>query len=124
MEIAAPKKIKKHNVELQTEQKINVEKQTVIRSWYSFSTSVRIWKSTCLICNQTGNRSRLVYSDNVGQYPNWKWIDAGERFLMVFEALPERCITFDLYEDIPEPGEFHVKNILKNKLGVYDVPMW
>jgi len=60
----------------------------------------------------------------VGQYPNWQWIDAGERFLMVFEALPERCVTFDLYEDIPEPGEFHVKNILKNKLGVYDVPMW
>jgi hypothetical protein len=43
---------------------------------------------------------------------------------MVFEALPFRCVTFDLYEDIPEPGEFHVKNILKNKLGVYDVPMW
>jgi hypothetical protein len=42
---------------------------------------------------------------------------------MVFEALPDECITFDLYEDIPEPDEFHIKNILRNKLEVYDVLM-
>ena len=98
-----------------------VERQVMVRVRYDSSKILRIWSSTYLICNQTGHRSKLLYTDNVGKYPHWKWLPAGKRFLMVFEALPDECKTFDIYEDIPEPGEFHIKNILRNKLGVYDV---
>ena len=110
-------------IELHPDHAPMVERQVMVRAWYDFSTSLRIWSSTYLICNQTGHRSKLLYTDNVGKYPHWQWLPVGERFLMVFEALPDECITFDLYEDIPEPGEFHIKNILRNKLEVYDVLM-
>jgi hypothetical protein len=123
MEVETLKKVKKPKIELDPEHKFDVEKQVMVRSWYPFSIGVRIWPTTYLICNQTGNRSKLLYTENVGKYPNWQWLNAGERFLMVFEALPENCLTFDLYEDIPESGEFHIKNILRNKTAVYDVPM-
>ena len=66
---------------------------------------------------------KLLYTENVGKYPNWYQLKSGERFLMVFEALPDKCLSFDLYEDIPEPGGFHIRHILRNKTEVYDVPM-
>jgi hypothetical protein len=116
-------KVKKPKIELDPAHQVNVEKQVMVRSWYPFSTGVRIWQTTYLICNQTGNRSKLLYTENVGKYPNWYQLKSGERFLMVFEALPDKCLSFDLYEDIPEPGEFHIRHILRNKTEVYDVPM-
>ena len=115
--------ISKPIVELHPDHAPMVERQVMVRAWYPFNTGVRVWPTTYLICNQTGHRSKLLYTDNVGKYPHWQWLPAGERFLMVFEALPDECISFDLYEDIPEPGEFHIKNILRNKLEVYDVSM-
>ena len=115
--------ISKPIVELHPDHSPMEERQVMVRAWFDYSTSLRIWASTYLICNQTGHRSKLLYTDNVGKYPHWQWLPAGERFLMVFEALPMDCLSFDLYEDIPEPGEFHIKNIRRNKMEVYDVPM-
>jgi hypothetical protein len=123
MEVETLEKVKKPKIELDPEHQADVERQVMVRSWYPFGTGVRIWPTTYLICNQTGNRSKLIYTENVGKYPGWQWLSAGERFLMVFEALPKDCVSFDLYEDIPEPGEFHIKNIRRNKIEVYDVPM-
>jgi hypothetical protein len=114
---------RKPKIELDPDHKPLVEKQVTIRSWVTSPMPVRIWPSTYLICNQTGNRSRLLYSENVGRYPQWKFLKAYERFLMVFESLPEECVTFDLYEDIPEPEEFHARNILRNQTGVYDIQL-
>lgn len=110
-------------IELDSAYQVKEEKQIMVRSWYPFGTGLRIWSTTYLICNQTGKRAKLLYTENVGKYPHWKWLNANERFLMVFEALPDECVSFDLFEDIPEPGEFHTKGIRRNKLGVYDVPM-
>lgn len=121
MEHSVIKIKQKPKVELHSDHEPKEDKQVTIRSWATCPMSLRIWPSTYLICNQTGNRSRLLYSENVGRYPQWKFINANERFLMVFESLPDECVTFDLYEDIPESDEFHVRNILKNRLGVYDI---
>ena len=123
MEIETLEKVKKPKIELHPEHKVNLEKQVIVRSWLSISLPLRIWPTTYLICNQTGKRSKLIYTENIAKYPYWKRLMPGERFVMVFEALPDKCLTFDLYEDIPEPGEFHIKNILRNKLEVYDVPI-
>ena len=113
----------KPKIELDPAHEVKDEKQIMVRSWFPFSIGLRIWPTTYLICNQTGKRAQLVYTENVGKYPHWKWLNANERFLMVFEALPDECSSFDLYEDIPEPDEFHIKDIVRNKTGVYDIPM-
>lgn len=114
---------KKPKIALDPAHRVNEEKQVMVRSWFPYNTGARIWPTTYLVCNQTGKRAKLIYTENVGKYPQWKWLRANERFLMVFEALPDKCTSFDLYEDIPESGEFHIKGIAKNKTGVYDVPM-
>jgi hypothetical protein len=38
---------------------------------------------------------------------------------LIFSALPKDCSHFDLIEEIPEPGEFRVSNISRNKSDVY-----
>ena len=114
---------RKPKVELHPDHLPKEERQVMVRSWVPYATGMRIWPTTYLICNQTGHRSRLLYTENVGRYPNWKWLAANERFLMVFEALPDECRTFDVFEDIPEEGELHLRNILRNRTEVYDLPI-
>ena len=123
MEIETLEKIKKPKIELDPETQFDVERQVMVRSWYPFSTGVRIWPNTYLRCNNTNKKAKLLYTDNVGKYPNWTQLKPNERFLMVFEALPDQCLRFDLIEDIPEPGGFYIRMIPRDKIDVYDVPM-
>lgn len=83
---------------------------------------VRIWQSTYLIDIHTGNKSALLYAENISTAPVWTRISGNRyNFTLVFSALPQACVLFDLREIIEEPGGFEVKNILRNDSDVYRI---
>ncbi len=84
---------------------------------------IRIWNSTVLVDRQSGSRSRLLHAENIPVAPVWMQIWAGTtaRFTLIFAPLPKTCELFDLFEDIPLPGAFHIRDIRRNKSDVYRV---
>jgi len=84
---------------------------------------IRIWKSTFLIDQGSGSRSELVHIENISYAPEWTSVPDNQlfHFLLIFSALPKSCVKFDLLEDIPQSGGFHVKDILRNDQDVYRV---
>ena len=83
---------------------------------------VRIWQSTYLIDSHTGNRSALLHAENISTAPVWTRVSGNQfNFTLVFAALPQACVLFDLREMISEPGGFEVKHILRNNSDVYRV---
>ncbi|HZY82662.1 MAG TPA: hypothetical protein VFE50_24220 [Cyclobacteriaceae bacterium] len=84
---------------------------------------IRVWRSTFLVDNGSGSRSQLVHAENISYAPEWTLIPDKKlfRFLLIFEALPKGCVSFDLIEDIPQAGGFHVTGIARNKTDVYHV---
>jgi hypothetical protein len=85
---------------------------------------VRIWKTTFLI-DKDGARSGLVHAENISIAPMWTLIPdrATHSFLLIFAALPKGCKQFDLVEEIPQPGGFHVINIQRNQQDVYHIDL-
>jgi hypothetical protein len=90
-----------------------------------FSTVARIWPSTWLIDKFSDNRSKLVHLSGITKYPVWTEIPEGRTlyFTLVFSPLPKSCQVFDLLEEIPESGGFHVANIIRNVTDVYSVDL-
>jgi len=86
---------------------------------------IRIWKTTFLIDQASGARSSLVHAENISIAPVWTIIPDGRtyNFILIFSALPKSCASFDLVEDIPQPGGFYVKDIPRNTKDVYHVNM-
>ncbi len=86
----------------------------------------RIWTTTVLIDLQSGSRSRMLHAENITFAPVWMDLPVGDtaKFTLIFAPLPKTCERFDLYEDIPQSGRFHVKNIKRNKSDVYHVVIW
>lgn len=86
---------------------------------------IRIWKTTFLIDNGSGTRSALIHAENISFAPVWTMIpdQRMHTFLLIFEALPKSCMLFDLVEEIPQPGGFHVANIHRNERDVYHIDM-
>jgi hypothetical protein len=86
---------------------------------------IRIWKSTFLVDKDSMARSQLVHAENISIAPQWTQIPDGVtyNFLLIFSALPKSCRTFDLVEDIPQPGGFHVANIARNDTDVYHIDL-
>lgn len=84
---------------------------------------IRIWRSTFLVDQQSSHRSRLLHAENISFAPQWTLIPDNQvfRFLLIFEGLPKSCVTFDLIEDIPQAGGFHVRSISRNERDVYHV---
>jgi hypothetical protein len=84
---------------------------------------IRIWKTTFLVDNGSTGRSQLVHVENISYAPEWTLIPDKKlfRFLLIFEALPKSCASFDLVEEIPQPGGFHVAGISRNKTDVYHI---
>jgi len=84
---------------------------------------VRIWKTTFLVDHSTGLKSSLVHAENISIAPLWTMIqdNVTHNFLLIFGALPKSCSQFDLIEEIPQPGGFHVKNIQRNQRDVYHI---
>jgi hypothetical protein len=86
---------------------------------------IRIWKTTYLLDRTSGARSNLVHAENISIAPVWTRIpDSSEyNFLLVFSSLPRSCNVFDLVEEIPEPGGFHVPDIQRNETDVYHIDL-
>jgi hypothetical protein len=84
---------------------------------------IRIWKSTYLVDKNSGSRSKLIHAENISFAPIWTLIpdNVSYSFLLIFSALPKSCQSFDLIEDIPQPGGFLVKNINRNESDVYHI---
>jgi len=85
---------------------------------------VRIWKTTFLI-DKDGGRSGLIHAENISIAPTWTLIPdrATHSFLLIFSALPKGCKHFDLVEEIPQPGGFHITNIPRNQQDVYHIDL-
>lgn len=84
---------------------------------------IRIWKTTFLVDHVSGHKSRLIHAENISYAPVWTII-ADQRthtFLLIFESLPRQCKVFDLVEEIPQPGGFHIQNIHRNPTDVYHI---
>jgi hypothetical protein len=86
---------------------------------------IRIWSTTYLIDQATGAKSRLVHAENITLAPVWTMVPDRRdySFLLIFEALPQSCKVFELLEDIPQAGGFHVGAILRNPSDVYHVDL-
>jgi len=100
------------------------EEQVIVHcTYHGQGDSLRIWKTTFLVDRDSGHRSRLLHAENITLYPEWMPVPMGTtaRFTLVFSKLPRGCKTFSLFEEIPQPGAFHIKNIQRNKSDVYNV---
>lgn len=86
---------------------------------------IRIWKTTFLVDRVSGAKSSLVHAENISIAPVWTVIPDNRvhTFILIFSALPKTCKVFDLVEEIPQPGGFHVRNIQRNGTDVYHVTM-
>lgn len=84
---------------------------------------IRVWRSTFLIDRASSSRAQLVHAENISYAPQWTFIPGKQlyTFLLIFSALPKNCKVFDLVEDIPQAGGFHVSGISRNEQDVYHV---
>lgn len=84
---------------------------------------IRVWRSTFLIDRTSDSRAQLVHAENISYAPQWTYIPGKQlyTFLLIFSALPKDCNVFDLVEDIPQAGGFHVSGISRNEQDVYHV---
>jgi hypothetical protein len=84
---------------------------------------IRIWRTTFLVDVTSGARSQLIHAENISYAPEWTMIPDNKpfRFLLIFDALPRTCTSFDLVEDTPQAGGFHIEGIMRNKTDVYHV---
>ncbi len=114
--------------EVSTETKVDVQQESHVYVHCYFNNTgremlIRIWKTTYLVDSGSGTRSKLVHVENISYAPEWTLVpDKKEfRFLLIFDALPRACTSFDLVEDIPQAGGFHIEGIARNKTDVYHV---
>ncbi len=86
---------------------------------------IRIWRTTFLVDRGSGNKSALIHAENISFAPIWTMIPdkSTHTFLLIFEALPKSCTLFDLVEEIPQPGGFHVVDIRRNVRDVYRISL-
>jgi hypothetical protein len=84
---------------------------------------IRIWNSTFLMDAGSTSKSKLVHTENISLAPQWTLIPdfTMYTFLLIFTSLPKACTQFDLIEQIPQPGGFHVKNIPRNQNDIYHI---
>jgi hypothetical protein len=113
-------------VSIETEVDIQQESHVYVHCYFKNTHKdmlIRIWKTTFLVDNASGARSGLVHAENISYAPEWTLIPDKKlfRFLLIFDALPRGCASFDLIEDIPQSGGFHISGILRNKTDVYHV---
>jgi hypothetical protein len=84
---------------------------------------IRIWKTTFLVDSNSGTRSKLVHAENVSFAPQWTMVPDGViyNFLLIFSALPKSCSHFDLIEEVPTSGGFHIRDIQRNMRDIYHI---
>jgi len=86
---------------------------------------VRIWKTTFLVDHASGAKAGLLHVENISIAPLWTAIPDNHvhQFLLIFAGLPKSCAVFDLIEEIPQPGGFHVCDIPRNQQDVYHIDL-
>lgn len=64
-----------------------------------------------------------ILAENITIAPVWMDVQAGTtaRFTLIFAPLPKTCDSFNLFEDIPQSGGFHIRNIRRNTSDIYRV---
>jgi hypothetical protein len=113
----------KPEISFEIDEAVSEERATIVHCTVIFDSIIRIWKTTYLIQND-GSRKQLLYAYHIPEYPNWALVTGGHVFTLVFEGLDKGCVLFDLLEDIPQPGGFHIEGIRRNKQDVYKVDVW
>jgi hypothetical protein len=108
----------KPEIDFEVEPHTEVERSTIVHCVVQEFSLIRIWPSTFLV-QENGVRKKLLQAYNIAQYPSWRWAFHGHKFTLVFEGLDKDCLLFDLLEDIPQEGGFHLENIERNKTDVY-----
>jgi hypothetical protein len=115
-------------VEVLTETKTDVQQESHVYVHCYFNNThndmlIRIWRTTYLVDNASGSKSQMIHVENISYAPEWTLIPDKKlfHFLLIFEALPKSCSSFDLVEDIPQPGGFHVEGISRNNTDVYHI---
>jgi hypothetical protein len=86
---------------------------------------LRIWPTTYLIPKGGTSKSKLIHAEHISFYPEWTPIKRLQvhRFTLIFEGLPQDCTTFDLVEEIPEPGGFEVHDITRLPSDIYTISL-
>ncbi len=102
-----------------------LERQTIVhcKHFLNAGDGLRIWRSTYLIEHPGGKKRKLIHAENISMHPTWTIMDkpGNYHFTLYFEGLSKGCTSFDLIEEIPQPGGFVVSNIQRNKQDVYRV---
>lgn len=122
--VRVPAKDASPEILMEADRQTETERQVIVHCTFDpgrYDTPIRIWKSTFLRDRESSHRSRLLHAGNITLYPVWKYIEGGKpaRFTLVFSALPKGCTSFDLFEDIPEPGGFYSEPVSRNRSDVY-----
>ena len=104
--------------------KIDEDAQVIVHCHYpptKYGFNIRIWENTYLKPKSSAHRCPLVHFENISKFPIWTTIPPGMpyTFTLFFSALPKDCAIFDLHEEIPENGGFHVRNIERNESDIY-----
>lgn len=84
---------------------------------------IRVWRTTFLVDHDFSTKAQLVHAENISYAPLWTLIPDKKSytFLLIFSTLPKSCKSFDLIEEIAQPGGFFVKNIQRNQQDVYHI---
>lgn len=102
-----------------------VERQTIVHCSHFMNPGdgIRVWRTTFLIESPSGKKRKLLHAENITMHPTWTVADKSgfHRFTLYFEGLSKTCSSFDLVEEIPQPGGFFIKDIIRNNSDVYKV---
>ena len=98
-------------IKFDVQQIVEEERQVIVHCKYDAGNDgdgIRIWKSTFLYARDSNHKSSLIHTLKISIYPSWTFIEPGKSFYftLIFSGLPSSCKSFDLIENIPEPGEF------------------
>ena len=95
------------------------EGQVTIHMRTRLGGGVRIWPSIKLRCRTTGTESKFIHAVGLSPFPTWTRVEPGGAYTLLFEPLPPDCQSFDLVEEIPQPGGLVVRDIARNGKDVY-----
>jgi hypothetical protein len=116
--VITTKPVFKPHIDFKVQHAVLEERSTIVHCILMEFAAIRIWPTTFLV-QDDGSRKKLLQAYHIAEYPDWKIVGPGHCFTLVFEGLDKGCRLFDLFEDIPEPGGFHIENIERNKTDVY-----
>ncbi|MGC4128259.1 MAG: hypothetical protein QM564_01585 [Bergeyella sp.] len=109
------------------QEKFEEEKQVIVHCCFpatvSWGNLIRVWRSTYLIDQNSGHKSKLIHAENISFFPDWTAVPPFKDywFTLVFSGLPKDCEHFDLIENIPEENGFCVEGIRRNRSDIYKV---